>query len=207
MEKLRLLHITGDSCFGGASRIILSLGQVAQSQGWDVDVLTTDPTFARAVKHQGLGLVSLDVIRRKIQPMWDVSGLFRLCNFLRHEDYTLVHTHTSKAGLVGRLAARLTRVPITVHTVHGFAFHESSSSLARLFFATLEHLAARWCDRVVSVSDFHRKWALELHICKPDKILSIPNGIAELQSPRTPCAQLRRHLGVGCDDLFLLTPA
>ena len=77
-SPVRLLHIVGESRFGGAARIILRLGQIAQAEGWQVDVLTTDPVFQHAVKQHGLGLVNLDVIRREIRPVWDLGGLVRL---------------------------------------------------------------------------------------------------------------------------------
>ena len=64
MNPVKLLHVIGDSRFGGAGRIILRLGQVAQAEGWDVDILTTDPVFQQAVRQHGLGLANLDVVRR-----------------------------------------------------------------------------------------------------------------------------------------------
>jgi len=206
-KPVRLLHVVGDSRFGGAGRIILRLGQVAQSEGWRVDILTTDPVFQRAIRQHGLGLVSLDVIRREIRPLWDLAGLVRLSNFLRRERYDIVHTHTSKGGFVGRLAARLAGVPVIVHTAHGFAFHERSPRSARHCYSALERIASRWCDRIVSVSDFHRRWALELGICSPSKILAIPNGIAALANPEIPRADLRRRLGVRERDLLVLSMA
>jgi glycosyltransferase involved in cell wall biosynthesis len=207
MKPLKLLHVIGDSCFGGAGRIILRLGQVAKAQGWQVDILTTDPIFQRAVKQNGLGLVNLDVVRREIHPLWDLAGLARLSNFLRREHYGIVHTHTSKGGFVGRLAAWLAGVPVIVHTAHGFAFHEGSPHSARLFYSTLERIASRWCDRLVSVSEFHRHWALELGICGSSKILAIPNGIAALGSPEVSSAELRRQLGIRDSDLLVLSMA
>ena len=206
-SPVKLLHVIGDSRFGGAGRIILRLGQVAQAEGWQVDILTTDPVFQRAVRQHGLGLANLDVIRREIRPLWDLAGLVRLCNFLRREHYDIVHTHTSKGGFVGRLAARLAGVPVIVHTVHGFAFHEQSPRSTRFFYSTLERIASRWCDRIVSVSEFHRRWALELGICQPSKILAIPNGIAALPNPTVPPAELRRRLGVAERDMLILSMA
>ena len=207
-SQMRLLHIVGDSRFGGAANIILGLSHVAQAEGWQVDVLTTDPVFQHAVRQHGLGLVNLDVIRREIRPVWDLGGLVRLTRFLRREPYQIVHTHTSKAGFVGRLAARLAGVPAIVHTVHGFAFHEESPIHVRRFYSTLERLASRWCDRIVSVSEFHRAWAIELGMCQPGKILAIPNGIAEVGRNReVGLAELRREMGASQGDLVILSMA
>jgi glycosyltransferase involved in cell wall biosynthesis len=179
-SPLRLLHVVGESRFGGAGKIILRLGKVAQAEGWQVDVLATDPVFQQVIRQHGLGLVDLDVIRREIRPVWDLGGLIRLHKFLKREPYRIVHTHTSKAGFVGRLAARLAGVPLIVHTAHGFAFHENSPALIRLFYSSMERIASQWCDRIVAVSEFHRTWAIELGMCSPRQIIAIPNGIAEV---------------------------
>jgi glycosyltransferase involved in cell wall biosynthesis len=205
-SPVRLLHIVGDSRFGGAAGIILGLSRVAQAEGWQVDVLTTDPVFQHAVRQHGLGLVNLDVIRREIRPVWDLGGLFRLRGFLEREPYQIVHTHTSKAGFVGRLAARLAGVPAIVHTIHGFAFHEESPAPMRCFYSRLERLASRWCDRIVSVSEFHRAWALELGMCRTGRIMAIPNGIAELRRNReVGLTDLRREMGAAQRDLVVLS--
>jgi len=207
-SPVRVLHVVGESRFGGVATIILGLGQVAQAEGWQVDILTTDPIFQQAVRKHGLGLVNLDVIRREIRPLWDLGGLVRLRRFLRREPYDIVHTHTSKGGFVGRLAARLAGVPVIVHTAHGFAFHESSPISSRLFYTMLERIASRWCDRIVSVSEFHRKWAIELGMCSPHKIMAIPNGIAELgQNREVGLAERRRQLGAQHGDLLILSIA
>ena len=207
-SPVRLLHIVGESRFGGAARIILRLGQIAQAEGWQVDILTTDPVFQQAVKQHGLGLVNLDVIRREIRPVWDLRGLVRLTSFLRSEPYTIVHTHTSKAGFVGRLAARLAGVPVIVHTAHGFAFHEESPASVRRFYSALERLASRWCDRIVTVSEFHRTWAIELGMCSPRLIMAIPNGIAEVVRNReVGLAEVRREMGARHGDLVILSMA
>lgn len=207
-RPFRVLHIVGDSRFGGAASIILGLAQVAQSEGWQVDILTTDPVFGRVAEELGFGVVARDVIRREIRPLWDFWGLLRLVRFLRREQYDMVHTHTSKAGFVGRLAARLARVPAIVHTVHGFAFHESSPARVRRFYSTLETMASRWCDRIVSVSEFHRDWAIRLRICSSRKIIAIPNGIPELRhNPDSNPAAIRGRIGARPGDLLIISIA
>ncbi|MBZ5603663.1 MAG: glycosyltransferase, partial [Acidobacteriia bacterium] len=121
MNDLSVLHVVGSSRFGGGAQIIFPLAAHARSEGWRVDILVTDPVFQQMIRDSGtgVGIVDLDVIHREIRPLWDVRGLFRLARYLREHPYTVVHTHTSKAGLVGRVAAKLAGVPVVVHTVHG----------------------------------------------------------------------------------------
>jgi len=207
-NRIRVLHIVGDSRFGGIARIILAIGRMAQAEGWQVDVLTTDPVVRDALERHGFGVVDLDVIRRQIHPFWDLGGLFRLQRFLRRRRYHIVHTHTSKAGFVGRVAAWLAGVPLIVHTVHGFAFHEASPPWVRMAGVVLERFAAQCCDRIVTVSQFHRAWAVDLGICEPQHIQAIPNGIVPLREPDgARRAGLRRQLGAGDRDLLILNMA
>jgi glycosyltransferase involved in cell wall biosynthesis/ribosomal protein S18 acetylase RimI-like enzyme len=202
-----VLHIVGDSRFGGIAQVIAGLGRVAAAQGWSVDVLTTDPTVQEFVRRIGLGVVDRDVIRRPIRP-WDLLGLIRLWLFLRRDRYHIVHTHTSKGGFVGRLAAHWAGVPVVVHTVHGFAFHERSPRALIHFYTVLERMAASWCDRVVTVSDFHRRWALELDICDRHQITAICNGIPSLKGASDgETHKMRMHLGLRPGEILIFANA
>lgn len=192
---LKVLHILGDSKWGGGSAGTLAMAETGRRAGWTVDLLTTDPMMIDAARQRGLGVVNLDVIRRDIRPWRDLRGLWRLRTFLRSAGYHLVHTHTSKAGFVGRLAATLARAPVIVHTMHGFAIHEDSPALERHAYAFLEWIAARCCDRMVTVSHFHRRWALQLGIAAEDKLVAIPNGVPEW-APAAGRAETRKSLGL-----------
>jgi len=202
----RILHIVGGSRFGGGALVILQLCLAAQQEGYQTDVLTTDPTFKEVLESNSIGVVDLPVIWRSIRPVRDVVGLLRLCRWLKRNPYTIVHTHTSKGGFVGRLAATMADSPCIVHTVHGFAFHEDSSKLTIWLVALAERLAAHWCDRIVTVSEFHRRWALALGIAPAAKIVAIPNGIGEqilITAERR--QRLRLDLGVDRDTVLLFT--
>ncbi len=203
----RVLHVVGDSGFGGGARVILTLAGAARDAGAEVDVLTTDPAFAAATAERGLGVVDLDVIRRPIRPWWDLAGARRLARHLATDRYDVVHTHTSKAGISGRWAAHRAGVPAIVHTVHGFSFHEATRPAVIRVVAAVERRAARWCDAAVTVSEFHRDWAVRLGIDRPPHLLAIPNGVDEARVAATADpATTRADLGLAPGAVALVSP-
>jgi glycosyltransferase involved in cell wall biosynthesis len=112
-----------------------------------------------------------------LRPFKDTLALIDLTAFLRKNPYHIVHTHNSKAGFLGRLAAKLVGVPVIVHTVHGFAFHDEEPLWRQMLFRNLERLASRWSDRMIFISQPLIDWALKDHIVGEDKIAKIYSGI------------------------------
>src|SRR5207302_9912112 len=91
---------------------------------------------------------------RALAPGRDLRALAGLVRLFRRERPELVHTHTSKAGFLGRLAARLTRVPTVVHTPHGHVFYGGYYGPAlTAAFVQLERIAARWTDRIAVLTE------------------------------------------------------
>lgn len=175
---MRILHILGDSAFGGGSQIVIQLCEAARQHGHEPAVLTTDPTFIKHLHSRGVRAIPLSCICRAIHPWRDLLGERLLSSFLANDRPDVVHTHTSKAGFIGRRAAWRTGIPAVIHTVHGFAFHEGSHQLVIRAYAALETKAAGWCHRLVTVSRFHRDWAVQLGIAPAHRVVAIPNGIA-----------------------------
>ncbi len=205
--RVRVLHIVGDSKFGGASLGITRLASFWNSQGWQVKILTTDESMRREAGARGIDTVPLDCIWRDIHIARDLKGLWRLYRYLRKERFDVIHTHTTKAGFVGRLAGLLAGAPLVIHTAHGFAFHERSPWWKIAFYVALERIASAGCARVVAVSNFHKTWGIRLGIAPAGKILSIPNGIPDCPAPAAGEVEaLKRAAGAGDGELVIFTP-
>ena len=116
-------------------------------------------------------------ITRNFTPLADLISLFRLYRVMRRERFDIVHTHNPKPGLLGQLAARMAGVPIVVNTLHGFYFHDYMHPLWRRFYVSMEKIAARCSDVILSQNREDIQTALKEGICHPEKIKYLGNGI------------------------------
>jgi glycosyltransferase involved in cell wall biosynthesis len=114
---------------------------------------------------------------RSVNPFTDIASFFELYRLIRKEKPDIVHTHSSKAGIVGRWAAWLARVPAIVHTFHGFGFNDFQPWPVRAAFIFSEWLTAKITDRLIVVADEDRRRGLSLKIGDPRRYILIRSGI------------------------------
>jgi len=132
--------------------------------------------------------------------------LWRLYRLFKHEKPDIVHTHTAKAGTVGRIAASLAGVPIVVHTFHGHVLHGYFGPIKNTLFRNIEKFLARRTTAVIAVSETCRRDLIEYGIVQPDRIRTIPLGLelgSFAQSDPDSRKQLREEWGVP-GDAFLV---
>jgi glycosyltransferase involved in cell wall biosynthesis len=129
------------------------------------------------VQRHGMEVQTFPSLVQPLHPMKDLLAILELTRHLIRESYHIVHTHNSKAGFIGRLAAKLARVPVIVHTVHGFAFHHEEPLWRRFLFRNLERLASYWCDKMIFISQPLVDWALKERISGAGKMARIYSGI------------------------------
>lgn len=178
MAAFKVLHVVGGSEFGGIAPYIASLVKMAIENGGEAHVLVTAPRVVEYFSQRGIKVVQLTGIDRPFNPFQDMQGLIRLFKFLRQNDYSIVHTHTSKGGIIGRLAAYSSSVPVIIHTSQGYAFQDYATSWAeRWIFLQIEKLATRWCDLIIAANSADRQLALDTGIAPEGKIVTVENCI------------------------------
>jgi glycosyltransferase involved in cell wall biosynthesis len=147
-----------------------------QQEGYGVVGVSTPGQDVSAIEESGIQHIPVS-ITRSFTPLADLFSLWHLFRVMRRECFTIVHTHNPKPGLLGQLAARMAGVPIVVNTLHGFYFHDRMSPVWRHFYITMEKVAARCSDVILSQNSEDVQTAIREHICPPEKIKYLGNGI------------------------------
>lgn len=133
--------------------------------------------LTEAVQKEGVASHYVQDLVRPIAPRKDWRAFMGLLNTLRALKPHILHTHSSKTGMLGRLAARMAGVPVVVHTVHGFAFPFASSRLVYSIYFLVEFIGARFCDALIVLNESDRRIAVDQLKMKADKVRLIPNGV------------------------------
>jgi glycosyltransferase involved in cell wall biosynthesis len=197
---LRIAHVTTvDNTLGLLLTQLVSL----KGAGYDVTGISAPGAGVPALEAVGIGHASVPMTRR-LTPLADLASLWHLYQVMRRGHFTIVHTHTPKAGLLGQLAARFAGVPVIVNTVHGYYFHDHMHPIARRFYIALEKIASRCSDAILSQNAEDIQIAVAEAICQPQKLKFLGNGIdLTLFDPERVSAadelRCRQELGIAPD--------
>lgn len=150
------------------------------------------------VRARGIQLTILPSLVREVNPFKDAVALVALTRLIRRGRYDVVHTHSSKAGILGRWAARLAGAPVIVHTVHGWGHHDRQSPLIRRLYILLEQITQRTTDRLIVVSPRSTQKGLADGIATPERYVTIRSGIEldRFRQPSRPQEDVRAELGI-----------
>jgi len=131
----------------------------------------------REAEGEGIRIVTVPSIVRRVSPFYDLKAFFALIKILIYERPDIVHTHTSKAGILGRWAAFFARVPVIVHTPHGHVFWGYFGRLKTGIFILLEKISALITDRLVVLTEQEKNDHLHFHIAPENKFSEVHSGI------------------------------
>jgi glycosyltransferase involved in cell wall biosynthesis len=151
----------------------------------------------------------IDEMRRAILPLKDWRTYRRLVRRFEELRPDVVHTHSSKAGIIGRWAAHKARVPAVIHTIHGLAFTASTSKVVNGVYKWLERRTAPVSTRIVCVADAMRDQSLAAGIGRPEQYVTVYSGMetAPFLRPPVPREEVRGRYGIGGDDVVVGTIA
>ena len=236
---MKIVHIITRLIVGGAQENTLLTCQGLHERGHDV-TLITGPTYGPEgqlvghAKNAGYRYLELPYLRRSINPLHDALALRRLKKELAALDPDIVHTHSAKAGIIGRYAAHSLRQqsaeaccagmralqtaqlnacgrPRIIHTIHGLAFHPYQSNLVNRLYIAVERRAAGRTDAFISVADAMTAQALAAGIGRDAQYHTIRSGLEVdtflTRPPAEQTAALRRQLNLPGDAVVIVTVA
>ena len=131
----------------------------------------------RRLEKAGVRWMMLPALTREVHPLKDAQALCQLIRLFRQEQPALVHTHTSKAGVLGRMAAWFARVPVIVHTPHGHVFYGHFSPFRSWLFLQIERVLSAFTDRLIALTEAERQDHLDRSVGKADRFSVVPSGI------------------------------
>jgi glycosyltransferase involved in cell wall biosynthesis len=207
---MRVAHVITRLIVGGAQEnTIATVAGLRAKPGCEVTLISgpspgAEGSLEESVRASGIHLQIVPSLVRPVHPFNDLLALRQLTNLFREQQPQIVHTHSGKAGVLGRLAAARAGVPIIVHTVHGPSFGAFQGALANFVFTAAERRAARVTTHFISVADAMTRQYLAAGVGSPGLFTTIRSGFdlePYLRTSNDPA--LRARLGLKPDDIVV----
>ncbi len=203
-EKIRVLRIFSRLNIGGPSIHVVLLTAGLDRQRYQTTLVVgregdREGSFLDLAESKNVAPIVVPTLSRSIRPIRDLRSFIVLCRLMMRERPHVVHTHTAKAGALGRLAAFVTGVPVVVHTFHGSVFSGYFGALGSHIYKTAERFLARITDAIIGISPAVAE-ELVAHRLRPRHgIHTIPLGLeldGLIDATRSRPGALRRRLGL-----------
>lgn len=180
MRKITYL-ITRSDVIGGANVHLLDLIPNVEKHGYEVELLIggRGVVYEKAVV-LGIPTYPVDSLVREINLQKDYKAYKVIKRHLQHSKPDLLHIHSSKAGILGRIAAKKLNIPV-VFTAHGWAFTDGVSKSKRFLYKNIERYFASYANKIITVSNYDRSLALENGVGSRDQLVTIHNGLPALK--------------------------
>lgn len=210
MNKIKVVRIITRLNIGGPAVHVVLLSEGVNKDRFET-ILVTGALGKGEEAYRKEGQVKADArfitsMKRVISPINDLRAFYNLFTLLKKEKPFIVHTHTAKAGFLGRLAATLAGVPVRVHSFHGHVFHSYFGRVQTKMFILIERFFATFTDKVVVVSD-----SIKEDICGRFKIadrtrtsvIRLGHDLDRFKGPAPFKGRLRKELGIADDTVLI----
>ena len=206
LMRKNILYVVTKLELGGAQKQALSLARCLNKEEYNIFLFTayTGLLMDEALAISGITIKRSRFLERSISPLKDLLALFEIYSFKKKKQIDNVHTDSSKAGIDGRLAARLAKVKINAYTVTGWSFNDYQPFFMRLLYIWLERWIGGFTNKLIVVSFSDREKGLSNNIAREDKYSLIRYGIDYAEfSKKQNAGEARQELGIGADDLVV----
>lgn len=211
---MKILHFITRLILGGAQENTVLSCEGQHEAGHEVTlafgpIYGPEGSLLDRVKAGGVRHEVIRSMKRSIDPPADWRCYRQCCELIERLEPDVVHTHSSKAGIIGRYAAWKMRVPCVVHTIHGLPFHPYQSWMKNRLYIASERRAAKRCHAIVCVADAMTRQALATGIGRAEQYTTIHSGmeVEQYTTADDDRAATRRELGITDDELVIGTVA
>ena len=210
VSKIKVLHPITRLIVGGAQENTLFTAERLPKNFFKVDVLSgiqtgSEGSLIEEAYQRQISLLLVPELLREISPLNDWKAYKKIKSIIREGKYSIIHTHSSKAGILGRIAALHASTPIIIHTVHGWSFHEQMSPLKRFFYISLEKWIAQFTDAMVFVSKNDMQKGIKYKIGAPNHYHLIRSAIPldDFNPVKYNRNKIRQELGLPTDAIVV----
>jgi|GEM_PF-468787 len=209
--KHRILQIITRLNIGGAARHVIILSSNLNDHRFDCQLVTGKERKSEGnMRHLARNMKMIDIpeLQREISIIRDIKAFWKIYRHIRKYKPHIVHTHTSKAGVLGRIAAKMAGTPITIHTFHGHIFGDFFSPLKTKLFLFIERLMSRFTTRIISISELIHNDLINLRIINGNGRI-IENGfdLNQFVNVGRSVGNFRQDLGLEPEDILVGTVA
>ncbi len=201
---MRICHVITKPDLGGAQISTANLISNLPKDRYQISIITSPGGMLRR-EFENLKNVTAHFspfLTRPVNPIADILALIHIYDIYRRNKFKIVHTHSSKAGIIGRWAALLARVPVILHTVHGWPFNDYQPVLVKRLYIFLEKITASFTTKIICVSKKDIKTGLKYKIAPEEKFVLIKYGIPLDVFKNSSCNKenKKKQLGINNND-------
>jgi len=178
---MRICYIlTRSDALGGVQVHVKNFAKKMKSEGHEVNIiLGGEGPYYQMLVTEGFSVISLKYLKQKINPFYDLLALIEIIKYVKAINPEILSTHSSKAGVLGRLASYILGIP-SLFTAHGWAFTEGVSRFNQYLYSKIETAMAPLSKKIITVSNYDFNLAIERKIVPQDKLIAIHNGMPEI---------------------------
>jgi len=213
MNKIKVLHIITRVVNGGADENTLFTINGLNKDEYEIDLLAGSESekeiLERISLENNITFYQIDSLVRNISLHNDIKALFKIYKIIKENNYDIVHTHIAKAGVLGRIAAKIAGVPHIIHGVHGITFPDQINIFKRELFKNIERLCGLFTDKFITVGDDMKQKYINAKVGNPKDYTTIRSGMELSQfinaadNEQKKILSLKEDLGLKDDDLLI----